>query len=172
MSKKIFIGCATKYGSTVEVAQTIADTITQNGIEADLLPIDQAADLSGYDGVILGSAIRMGAWLTEARDFISRHQDVLGQIPTAIFSVHILNLGDDPECHKARLAYTAPIKKIITPTTEAFFPGKIDLSQLNFFESLLFKVVNSPAGDFRDWDVVRSWAGEMEVALSFVSGAV
>jgi len=163
MPNKVLIGYATKCGSTIEVAEAIGDTICQDGIKGEFCPMNKVADLSGYDGVILGSAIRMGQWLSAAKDFVKRHQDLLNQIPTAIFSVHILNLGDDPESEKERLAYTVLVKKMITPRDEAFFAGKIDPTQLNFFERLLFKAVKSPPGVFRDWDKIRSWAGEIFV---------
>jgi len=165
MTKNVLVVYATKLDSTVEVAKSIGETIAQNGFEVDVHLVKDVADvseaISGYDAVVLGSAIRMGQWLPEAIEFSKHHRASLKKVPVAIFTVHILNQGDDPESLKERLAYTEPVKKILAPKAEAFFTGKIDPAQLNFFERLLFKVVNSPAGDFRDWDRIRSWANEV-----------
>lgn len=165
MSKKVLVAYATKCGSTIEVAQAIGDTISQNGVSVDVKPIKEISDISGYDAAIVGSAIRMAQWLPEATDFIKSHQSQLNKMPTAIFSVHILNLDNNPESLQERLAYTKSIKEILTPKAEAFFAGKIDQSQLSFFERLLFKTIKSPEGDFRDWDVIRSWAAEVAVQM-------
>ncbi len=161
MSKKILVVYATKCGSTIEVAQAIGDTLSQKSLAVDVKPMKDISDISGYDATIVGSAIRMAQWLPEARNFIKSHQSHLNKIPTAIFSVHILNLDDNPESQQERLAYTKPIKEVLSPWAEAFFAGKIDQSLLSFFERLLFKLIKSPEGDFRNWDIIRSWAVEV-----------
>ena len=108
----------------MEVAEAIGKTIAQSGVAVDVNPIKEASVIAGYDAIILGSAVRMGQWLPEAVDFIKRHRNTLSQLPTAIFSVHIMNMGDSTESIAARQAYTAPIQEMITPRAEAFFPGR------------------------------------------------
>ena len=158
MTQKILVTYATNLGSTAEVAQAIGEMIAKNGRVVDLLPIHHVTDITDYDAVIIGSAVRMGNWLPEAVKFVQKHHARLNEIPTKIFSVHILNQGNDPESQTARQAYTASIRAIINPQGEAFFSGKIDPSQLKFVERLLFKAVKSPDGDFRDWAAIRNWA--------------
>jgi menaquinone-dependent protoporphyrinogen oxidase len=161
MSKKVLVAYATKCDSTIEVAQEIGDTISQNGVTVNVKPIKEISDISDYDAAIVGSAIRMAQWLPEATAFIKKYQSQLNKKPTAIFSVHILNLDDNPESQQERLAYTNSVKKILTPKAEAFFAGKIDQAQLSFFERLLFRMIKSPEGDFRNWEAIRNWAAEV-----------
>ncbi len=158
MTQKILVAYATKCGSTAEVAQVIGECLAHNGKSVEAKLIQEVQDVSDYAAFVIGSAIRMAQWLPEAKDFIQKHQIRLNSQPTAIFSVHILNQGDSPEAVKERQAYTAPQKEILNPIAEAFFPGKIDQSQLNFVERGLFKLVKSPEGDFRDWDDILNWA--------------
>ena len=165
MSKKVLVAYATKLGSTIEVAQAIGETISQHSLSVDVNPIKEISDISGYDTAIIGSAIRMAQWLPEATDFVKSHQSQLNKMPTAIFSVHILNQDNSPESIQERSVYTKSVREILTPKAEAFFAGKIDQSQLSFFERLLFKMIKSPEGDFRDWDVIRSWASEVAVLI-------
>jgi menaquinone-dependent protoporphyrinogen oxidase len=166
MSKRVLIAYATKCGSSMEVAEAIGKTISQNDIAVDIKSVKKMADITGYDAVILGSAVRMGQWLPEAVDFIKRHQSRLNQLPMAIFSVHIMNMGDSPESIAARQAYTVPVREMITPSAEAFFPGQIDASKLSFFERMLGRIVSAPEGDFRDWEAINSWAAEAYTSLS------
>lgn len=158
MTTKVLVTYATKLGSTAEVAQTIGETLSQQGASVDILLIQDVTEVSGYDVVIIGSAIRMGSWLPEAVNFVKRYKEKLNQVPTSIFSVHILNQEDTPESQKERQAYTAPIHEILNPRSETFFTGKIESDQLSFFERLLFKAVKSPSGDFRDWEAIQGWA--------------
>lgn len=161
MTQKVLVAYATKCGSTIEIAQAIGESLSKNGASVDVKPIKEIQDISGYDAFVIGSAIRMAQWLPEAREFIKEHQAQFSSQPAAIFSVHILNQGDSPVAKRERRAYTAPLREYLDPLTEAFFPGKIDSSQLNFFERALFKLVKSPQGDYRDWEAIRSWANEI-----------
>jgi len=163
MNKKVLVTYATKLGSTRDVAQTVGETITQKGASVYVQPVNEVSNISEYDAVVLGSAIRMGQWLPEAMNFSKTHQAKLNTLPTAIFTVHILNTESNPESIKARQTYTAPVWEILSPKSEAFFAGKIDLEELNFFERLLFRAVKSPAGDLRDWNAIRTWAGSLEL---------
>ena len=165
MSKKILVAYATKCGSTIDVSHAIGDTISQYGVSVDVKRIKEISDISEYDAAVVGSAIRMAKWLPEATDFVISNKDKLNKIPTAIFSVHILNLDNSPESMKNRSAYTESVREILTPKAETFFPGKIDQSLLSIFERLLFKMIKSPEGDFRDWDAIQSWASQVAVLI-------
>ncbi|HBA91139.1 MAG TPA: flavodoxin, partial [Anaerolineaceae bacterium] len=60
MDKKILVAYATYYGTTREVAETIAKTITEHGYEVEVISAREARDVSRYGAVIVGSAIRGG----------------------------------------------------------------------------------------------------------------
>jgi menaquinone-dependent protoporphyrinogen oxidase len=166
MSKKVLIAYATRCGSSIGVAQAVGETIAKNGVAVDVNPIKELTGIAGYDAIILGSAVRMGQWLPEAVGFVKTHQSALSQIPVAIFSVHIMNMGDSPESIAGRQVYTVPVRDLITPCAEAFFPGQLDASNLSFFERMLGRMVGSPEGDFRDWEAVNGWAVEAYTSLS------
>ncbi|GAP11819.1 flavodoxin [Bellilinea caldifistulae] len=108
--------------------------------------------------MILGSAVRMANWLPEMVDFIKKNQAELGRKPVALFTVHILNLGDNEASREARHAYLNSLHPCLNPIDEAFFPGKIDLESLSFVDRLMVKMVKSPIGDFRDWKQIRAWS--------------
>lgn len=157
MQKTFLVAYAGKYGSTQAIAETIGGIIRGHGIGVDVLPCGGVRTLSNYDAVMIGSAVRFGAWMKEAVDFVKTNHQELAALPAAIFSVHILNRGDQEEHRAARAAYTAPIHSLITARAEAFFPGVIDMDKLSLSEKIISRAVKTSIGDFRDWEQIRLW---------------
>ena len=155
---KVLVAYASRCGSTHEIAQAVARDLTGRGYAVDLRVAGKAVPLAGYQAVVLGSAVRFGHWLPGAVDFVRRHQAELKRVPTAFFSVHILNTGADEASRKARLAYTEPVRAVVQPGVEAFFAGKMDLSRLSFFERTLGKLMKARDADLRDWSAIHAWA--------------
>jgi len=146
MNKRILVTYATRAGSTVEVAAAIGETLAKRGFAVDVKPVKAKPSLDGYQAVVLGSAIRIGSWLPEMMDFIKQHQPTLGALPTALFSVHMLNTADDDTSRTARAAYTAPARQLLTPAAEAFFAGKMDYARLSFLDRVIAKAVEGSTG--------------------------
>jgi menaquinone-dependent protoporphyrinogen oxidase len=161
MSKRVLVAYATRAGSTIEVAGAVADSLRERGFEVDVEGVKAEPSVAGYDAVVIGSAIRFGGWLPEAIYFIRANQKALRKLPVAIFTVHILNLGDDEDSRSNREAYLSAVRPLVAPVAEAFFAGKGDLARLNIFERKIFEVVGAPVGDLRDWKKVRGWAEEI-----------
>lgn len=157
MNQKILVAYATRCGSTIGVAEAIADELKNKGLIVDLKAIKHGADLKGYSGVVLGSAIRMGSWVPEALKFIETHQVELTQIPTAIFSVHMNNLGEDDASHSARSAYHDAVRKLVKPVSEAWFEGAIDMAKMSFLDRMITKTMKAVEKDKRDWPLIRQW---------------
>lgn len=162
MNQRVLVAYATRAGSTVEVAKAIGEALGERGFQVEVKPITANPTVTHYEAVVVGSAIRMGAWLPEAVSFIKNQQTPLSQVPVAFFSVHMLNTDDTEASRQARLAYTAPVRQVLAPRVEAFFAGLIDPARLSFLDRMITTFVqqqtNGPLGDFRDWDKIRGWA--------------
>ena len=158
MNHKILVAYASRAGSTAEIAAEIGKTLTNKGAQVDVLPIKEVADLSSYQSVVIGSAVRIGSWLPEAVKFIQTHKDILSRVPTSVFAVHIMNMENDEKSRAARQMYLDPVRKLITPRKEACFNGVGDLAKVSFIERMVGKMVKSAEGDFRDWNAIRAWA--------------
>ncbi|MCC6147256.1 MAG: flavodoxin domain-containing protein [Anaerolineaceae bacterium] len=158
MNKRILISYATHAGSTPEIAAVIGETLARRGFSVVVKPVNANPSLNGCDAVILGSAVHMANWLPEMVDFIKKNQVVLSQMPVALFTVHILNLGNDEASRVSRLAYLNSVRPLLDPMDEVFFAGKIDLDALSFVDRLMVKMVKSPIGDYRDWDGICAWS--------------
>ena len=169
MPASILIAYATRTGSTAEVAQALGRSLRDTGHDVKVAPMTLTAGIGGFDAVLLGSAIRMGAWLPEAMSFVRRHRDALSKVPVALFTCHLNNLGDAPTAIAARRAYTEPVHQLITPAAEAYFAGAIDMKKLPFLERLMVEAVKKNTGlepgDYRDWMTITSWAEGIPASL-------
>jgi len=158
MNKRILVTYATRAGSTVEVATAIGETIAVRGFEIDIKSAKEKPSLEGYQAVLVGSAIRMGAWLPKAVEFVKNNQGALNQLPVALFTVHMLNREDDEASRANRLAYLKDVRPLLKPVDEIFFAGKFDMSRLSFLDRMISKAVKVVDGDCRDWDKICGWA--------------
>lgn len=165
MSKKLLIMYASKCGSTAEIADSIGKTLGEKGFEVDVLPVKEITNLTGYDAVLAGSAIRVGTWLPEAIDFIKENREALEKLPLAIFTVHALNWENTSASEALRKNYSLAIKQVITPDEEVFFTGLIDFSRMTFLERMLSKTVKAVEEDRRDWNMIKAWAEGIPVKL-------
>lgn len=162
MGNKILVAYASWCGSTAEVAQEIANVLTDRGETVDLMCTKEVKDLSAYKTVLVGSAVRAGKWNPEAVRFVKRFQSGLNQSSNAFFTVCLTLKDDTEENRKTVEAYLNPLRAMVRPGKEAFFAGKLDYGRLNFPESFLMKnMIKAPAGDYRQWDVIRTWAASI-----------
>lgn len=158
MNQPVLIAYATRAGSTAEVAAAIGETLSKRGYSVEVQPIKNNPNPQGYQAVLIGSAVRMGAWLPEAVAFVKTNQALLNQVPTALFTVHLMNLGDDEASLTNRKAYLNEVRPLIQPLDEAFFAGVGDFTKVSLLERVIARAVKSPQGDLRDWDRIRDWA--------------
>jgi menaquinone-dependent protoporphyrinogen oxidase len=160
---KVLVAVASRHGSTREVAGTIAEELRAQGFGADLRDAGAIESLAGYDALILGSAVYLGNWLPEAKDFANRFAGCLGALPVWLFSSGPIGPADrvapgDPHGLAGLLAATGARGHVI-------FAGTIDPGHLGPGERLIARLVRAPHGDFRDWDAIRAWARGIGAAL-------
>ncbi len=162
IDQKILVAYASLCGSTAEIAQGIARTLTSKGEMVDLMPVKDVTDLDAYKTVVLGSAIRMSKWIPEATDFVTRFQTDLAKKSTAFFTV-CLTLKDDTEENREKVStFVEPVRALIQPDREGFFAGKLNYQNLSMVEGLIMRnMIKATAGDFRNWDLIRTWAEEV-----------
>jgi len=165
MGKRVLVAYASKAGSTGGVAEAIGQRLNGNGTAVDVKLLSDNLDLSQYQAVVVGSAIRMGQWLPDAKKFVEKHQSALSQMPTAFFTV-CMTLEEDTEEHRSEVAaYTDPIRQIVEPDSEAFFAGVMDPKKVNFIERLIMKALKVPEGDFRQWEEINAWADSLRPVM-------
>jgi menaquinone-dependent protoporphyrinogen oxidase len=154
----ILVTYATRAGSTGDTAARIAEVLSQNNHPVDLLPVKDVTDISGYQTVIMGSAVRIGQLLPEAMDFIEAKQVLLQQKSFSVFLLCMTLENDNDENRAIVSAYLEPVRKLVKPAHEGLFPGVMDLSKLGLLDRLMSTVMKVPQGDYRNWNEISSWA--------------
>jgi menaquinone-dependent protoporphyrinogen oxidase len=184
---RILLVCATRHGSTPEVADAIAEELRAAGNEVDQRPAAEAPSPGGYDAVVVGGPMIMG-WHRQAMSYVKKYRGELERLPTALFvtAASLTETGEtdvqgvpivkDPWLAKAprdaaklryKERYALPqhylgdiLKKAapVRPRSVAFFAGSLDLTTMNVLEKLfVLLVIGATPGDGRDWKAIHAW---------------
>ena len=166
---RVLVVVASKHGATQEIARALADEMPRSdgggasGLTATLHEAARAPGPSGFDAVVVGSAVYAGRWREEARDYVTAHAAELRDKPVWLFSSG--PIGEPPfppdEPHDVH-----PLRQLIGARDHRVFPGRLDKELLSFGERAMVTAMRAPLGDFRDWAAVRAWAGELAAELS------
>ena len=60
-----------------------------------------------------------------------------------------------------------PVRKILEPTSIGLFAGKIDYSKMDWLDRTIAEAVSSSEADWRNWEVIRTWAYELQTSLVY-----
>jgi menaquinone-dependent protoporphyrinogen oxidase len=170
---RVLVAYATRHGATRGIAQRIADVLERRGLEASVDDVDHIRDISGHDAFVIGSAAYMGRWLPGASAFARRHRATLATKPVWLFSSG--PVGTDTVDAKGNDVRTAAEPKefaelgvLLRPRDAHVFWGAYDpdAEPIGFAESLGQRIIMMipparemlPAGDFRNWLEIESWA--------------
>jgi len=160
---KVLVAVASKHGSTRDIAGAIAGELRAMGLAAEVRDAVEVAALDGYDAVVLGSAVYMGRRLPEARHFVAAHQPALCTMPVWLFSSG--PLGADQPVPADEPSQLEDLVAAIHARGHQIFAGRLAPADLGLGERLIAKAARAPAGDFRAWDAIRSWARTIGTAL-------
>jgi menaquinone-dependent protoporphyrinogen oxidase len=170
MSDKILVAYASRTGSTAGVAEAIGKTLSENGVQVEVRPMEDVKDLAPYRAVVAGSAIQGRQWLPEAMQFMRTHRAALTQKPFAAFLV-CMTLTISNGKYRAQVAdWLQPLRALVKPVSEGLFAGTLDISKVpSFSDRLKFRLSVAfgvwSEGDHRDWNAIRAWAESIRPLL-------
>ena len=76
--KKALILFGSRYGKTKDTSEKIRDILATKEIEVNLVNIDEEEPtLVGFDGVLIGTGIKISMWTKKIKKFIKKHKKVL-----------------------------------------------------------------------------------------------
>jgi menaquinone-dependent protoporphyrinogen oxidase len=167
MSSLVLVGYATRYGSTQEVAEVVAATLREGGLEVNIQPVRKVRTLAGYSAVVLGAPLFMFRWHKDALRFLSRHREALTERPVAVFALGPTHDPyDEEEWQDSRAQLDKELAKFpwLTPVAPEMFGGKYDPAKLRF--PINWLAGKEPASNLRDWKAIRAWAADLKPILA------
>jgi menaquinone-dependent protoporphyrinogen oxidase len=167
MDIKVLVTYATKYGATTEIAEKIGQVLRQAGLHTEVHPIDRIIDLNLYKAVVVGSAVYIGRWRKEAVKFLKANEKALTDKKVWLFSSGPTGEGNPVELTDGWQFPKAlqPLVDRIKPQDITLFHGTVEPEKLNSLHKWMMNKVESPIGDFRDWEAISSWAKAIAEAL-------
>jgi len=172
----VLVAYATRHGATAGIAERIAETLNEEGVHADVLPVEEVSQLEDYNAVVLGGAAYMFHWLRDSTKFAKRHQGELQQRPVWLFSSGPLGTDQFDEAghdvrEAARPKEFQELTELLKPRGEEVFFGAYDPEQkpIGLGERITRMMPAAgalPAGDFRDWERIDAWARQIAQQLA------
>lgn len=172
---RVLVVYGSQYGSTKGIAARIAEKLVACGHEAVAVPAGEARDVAGHDAFVIGSAVYMGSWIKAVSDFVRGNIEGLAARPVWLFSSGPLGTetrdaqGKDVR-ESAIPKEIAEFEPLIHPKGHHVFYGAFDHTKLKFAHRAFWTLPAAKKllleGDFRDWDEIDGWAGEIAAALT------
>ena len=159
----VLVAVASKHGSTAEIAGGIAEELRARGHVVEVRDVAERFDVAQYEAAVIGSAIYMGNWMSEALQFVEGYQEPLRQMPVWLFSSG--PLGEEYPEGMGRPQNLEELVEMTGARDHTVFVGKLDKDELGFGERMIARVVKAPEGDFRNWPESRRWAAHIAEAL-------
>ncbi len=155
----ILVTYASKRGSTAEIAEAIAETLRESGIEVDCMESGEVDDLAPYEAVVLGSAVYMKRWRGDAKHFLRKHSEELAKRPFWVFSSGPVGDPEEPE----EPSWLEPPKIVRTveglgARDHVVFGGRLPLKPRGPIEKAMVKGTPAEFHDRREWGQIRAWA--------------
>ena len=186
---RVLVVYGSRHGATKGIAERIGEVLRSRGIDAAVADADLCEDreVNVADAFVVGSGVYMGSWLKEPLEFIERYEETLAARPLWLFSSGPLpgsskdTQGDDP-IENALGPTEGPgsggrkkveaLVSIVRPRDHRVFQGAFDPHEPpKAFSERVVRIMPAakkllPEGDFREWDEIEAWAGQIATALT------
>ena len=171
MSESVLITYATRYGSTKEVAEKIAQIFNQGGFEVEVIPCKKVDTIEQYQFILIGAPYYIGGMLKEAKNFLLKNQDILSKKPIAFFALGPIG-ETEKELSETQTQLDKELKQFpwFKPISTVMFGGKYNPKKLRLLDKFLTLPIASPlhnleANDARNWEDIEKWAEKLSASL-------
>lgn len=165
MSNHILVAYATRAGSTQEIAEYIGQVLRDTGATVDVRNVKQIQNISGYDTIVLGSAIRNSRVMPEAANFLARFRKQLAAIDIAYFIVCLTMAEDTPENRQEADSFLKPLCNFKQPISKGLFAGAVNHARLEWIWRFLLRNSKDTGAlkeaDYRNWSAIEAWAKDL-----------
>ena len=156
--KKALILYGSRYGTTKDTSEKIRDILTTKGIEVYLVNIDEEKpSLSGFDGVIIGTGIKITMWTHKIKKFIKKHKKILNNRKFKFgFFVNCGTASQKEKINEAKVNYiNKKMQKIgLSYDIANAFGAIYDLSETSTLSNMAKKMIKEGLIKEEGWEKV------------------
>jgi menaquinone-dependent protoporphyrinogen oxidase len=160
---QILVAYASRKGSTEEIASAIGKELEAGGHQVRVSHFKDVSAPEGYNAVVMGAPVYTGHIDDHLRKFVERNKNGLKTIPVAAFAVGLApvnpKIGSSAALEEQLRGMVGPANLVAAKV----FAGKLDPAQHSFMTKTMISLMKAPAGDFRDWDMIKEWAKSLPV---------
>lgn len=161
-AKNVLIVYSSFSGSTKEIVDSMKAYISNNLTIVDAFPaMKEKKELSKYDLIIIGSAIRGNAPHPQILEFIDVNRVELNSKKIAVFAVCGTITSTKRKKRENALTYPDKVSHGLNVYKKEVFAGNMPSSGKksdDFMAKLFLGIVT---GDFRDWAKIKEWSSEI-----------
>lgn len=170
---------ASTHGHTARIAGRIAEAVRGADIEVDVRDAkrDAPAELSQYDGVVVGASLHGAHHQHEIVDWVKDHLEPLEDRQTAFFSVSLTAAEDTEEAREATRKCIEDFEAETgwRPGRTVAVAGALQYREYDVFTRTLIRLMMKRGGhptdtshdhDYTDWDAVDRFGREFAEALA------
>lgn len=162
---KVLLAYASAHGSTAEVAQRIGKTLSAQGLDVTVVPVQTVSSVADYDVFVCGTPVHAGTWLPEMTNFLKSFRGQLANKPVYFFITCIRVMEQHGYEHVMEFYMIPEVLQKLNVRDTVAFAGKLDLKEVDWNErwTLAARYDGStwPSnfdGDFREWPKIDTWA--------------
>lgn len=177
-NKRVIIFYGTRYGSTEGIAEKMAEIIREKNLTVEVvnlkdLPKDKIPDLTQYNGILIGTGIKIGQWTKEVKRFVTDRKEELNNFKGHkgfFVSSGYASLPEKYEEVKIDYTKNALAKRCVEVDQYDAFGGLVDLtesSRMSWLEKKVIKMVGQKSSgsksesdsytDLRDWEQIEKF---------------
>jgi menaquinone-dependent protoporphyrinogen oxidase len=162
----VLVAFAAERDSTSEIAEAVAESLRDTGLEVDLMLANRVRSLADYRAVVLGGTMHLGSLHPDAQQLLRRCREDLTSVQLAVFGVgsRTTEPSDLDACRRQLEAALAKVPEL-RPFAVTIFGGVLDPAELRSASNPVAAV------DARDWFAIRTWAALLGSRLSVVPTA-
>ena len=165
MKKRVLVCYASRYGSTGEIAEVIAEELEKMGVTTELTRVEDLSTIEGFHAVVMGSPLYMGKLLPEAREFVHKFRGPLNRLPLYVFVAGYTFRERLEEYLRSGEDAVDAIRLYVNPAETGYFAGRVDPDLVSSPDRAILLMGGVHPGDFRDWDRIKKWAGQIGARL-------
>jgi menaquinone-dependent protoporphyrinogen oxidase len=162
----VLVAYGTKHGATAAIAEAIAETLRDAGLEVDVQRAHRVRSIGSYRAVVLGSAVYAGRWRRDALRLL-RRSGLRARDVWLFSSGPVGESKGDPEQFE-RMTRPPRVQQIaadIGAREHVVFGGMV-AEDAGFIRKKMARRIPPELHDLRDWDAIETWSRAIAATLT------